>query len=350
MMDYDIERYIIRENHTLLEAMQIITKNCQGVGFVCENGRLLGALSDGDIRRQLIKANDLGGSVNEATNYNPRYVMYEEKDKAEELLYTTACSAIPIVDAQMHVICIAVKELHDKKTEENIDLPVVIMAGGKGSRLKPYTDVLPKPLIPIGNKTILERIIDNFSNVGCKEFKLITNYKKGLLKAYFGEIKHDYEIKFYEEEEFLGTGGGLKLLEDDIKGTFFVSNCDILVDCNYSDLLCCHMEKNSIITIVCVKKNVVIPYGVLETDECGNKLVGIREKPSYEVLINTGLYVIEPRFLKMIPSNTFIPMTDVIELCLEKGENIGTYIVDGERWLDMGQFDEMDRMKSRLLF
>jgi len=349
MIDYDIDKYIIRKEQTLMEAMQIITKNQQGVGFVCEENRLQGALSDGDIRRKLIKTNNLESSAGSAANYNPHYVYYEDKDSAERMLYETDFSVIPIVDTKMHIIGVAVKEIHDVKVRTQIDLPVVIMAGGKGSRLKPYTDVLPKPLIPIGNKTILERIIDQFKHSGCKRFSLIINYKKELLKAYFSEIQHDYMLDFFEEEGFLGTAGGLKLLEDKVKDTFFVSNCDILVDCNYADLVRHHKIKRNIITIVCVRKKVTIPYGVLETDQSQEVIVDLKEKPSYDVLINTGVYVIEPDFLREIPSNMFIHITDVIKKCILRNKKVGIYCIDENKWLDMGQFNEMNRMKNELL-
>ena len=184
MIDYEVERYIVRKEQTLLEAMQIINRNHQGIGFVCEDYKLLGALSDGDIRRKLIKSGDLFSSVNSAANYNACYVYGEEKEKAEKLLYETDLTAIPLVDGGNHIVAIAVKEVLKSTVEKLISLPVVIMAGGRGTRLKPYTSVLPKPLIPIGDKTIVERIIEQFKDAGCSKFILIVNYKKELLKSY----------------------------------------------------------------------------------------------------------------------------------------------------------------------
>ena len=349
MIDYEVDRYILKRDQTLIEAMEIITKNRQGIGFVCENYKLVAALSDGDIRRKLIRSNSLNSSVDSAANYNPHYVNYEEKDTAEKILYEEDLAAVPLVDKQKHIIAVVVKEILENKTGNPIGLPVIIMAGGKGSRLMPYTNVLPKPLIPIGNKTILERIINQFTNVGCSDFGLIINYKKELLKAYLNEIPHDYKVEFYEENEFLGTAGGLKLLEDRIRGTFFMSNCDILVDCNYHKLLEKHQMNKNILTIVCVKKEIVVPYGVLETDKLEKNVIGIKEKPAYQALINTGFYVVESEFLKYIPSNTYADITDALRIAINQGEKVGMYVIEEEQWLDMGQFSEIEKMKNRVL-
>ena len=337
MIDYEVERYIVKRECTLLEAMQIINQNRQGIGFVCEEHRLLGALSDGDIRRKLIKSNNLFGNVESAANYNVCYVSYEEKERAEKLLYETDVTAIPLVDENGHIIAVAVKEVLRPATENRINMPVVIMAGGKGMRLRPYTDVLPKPLIPVGNKTIVERIIDQFRNVGCSKFAMIVNYKKELLKSYFGELQYDYSITFYEEEQFWGTAGGLKLVEDKINETFLVSNCDVLVDCDYYKLMERHKKDNNIVTVVCVKKKITIPYGIFEIDESETRIKEISEKPSYEVVINTGLYMVEPEFLEYIPCNTFIDITDIIKVVINEHKNVGTFIIDEDKWLDRSE-------------
>ena len=349
MVDYEVERYIVKKEHTLLEAMQIINQNRQGIGFVCENNRLLGALSDGDIRRKLIKSNDLFSNVDSAANYNVLYVYYGEKERAEKLLYETDVTAIPLVDGNNRIIAVAVKEVLRPITEHRVNIPVAIMAGGKGTRLRPYTDVLPKPLIPVGNKTIVERIIDQFKNVGCSKFIMIVNYKKELLKAYFDEIQHDYGIAFYEEEQFLGTAGGLKFLENEISETFFVSNCDILVEADYDKILEYHRKMDNIITMVCAGKKFQVPYGTVQVDEAG-QIVGLQEKPELSYRVNTGLYLIEPRFLDKIPDGEFIHITDIIEKCLREKERVGAFLIEDDDWMDMGQMDELESMRKKMGF
>lgn len=349
MIDYNVENYFIRPGSTLLEAMEVISENRRRIGFLCENNNVLKAVvSDGDIRRALIKTYSLESSVDIAANYRPRYVFIGENQKGERMLSQYDCCAIPVVDAQMHIVGVIVKDTYFEEPQKQlVHLPVVIMAGGEGSRLRPYTNVLPKPLIPIGNKTILERIIDKFVSQGCDDFTLIINYKKELIRAYFNsyETPPPYKIDFCEENEFLGTGGGLKLVSDRIKETFLVSNCDVLVDCDYSELLARHKAENNVLTVVCADMKMTIPYGVIE---CGtnHEILAIKEKPDYHALISTGVYVVEPEFLDMIPPNTFIHITDLMEKCIAAGKRVGTFVVNAEAWLDMGQFNEMRQMKE----
>lgn len=349
MIDYNVENYFIRQGSSLLEAMEIINKNRQRVGFLCENNNMLKAVvSDGDIRRALIKTYSLESSIETAANYLPRYVFIDEKEKGEHMLSQYDCGAVPVVDPQMHIVGVIVKETYSEEPHKQlIHVPVVIMAGGEGSRLKPYTNVLPKPLIPIGSKTILERIIDKFVCQGCDDFTLIINYKKDLIRTYFNSLETPlpYKINFCEENEFWGTGGGLKLVSGKIKETFFVSNCDVLVDCDYSELLARHKAENNILTVVCADIKTTIPYGVIE---CGinHEILDIKEKPDYHALISVGLYVIDPEFLDMIPPNAFIHITDLMKKCIKVGKRVGAFVVNSEAWLDMGQFNEMKQMKE----
>ena len=221
------------------------------------------------------------------------------------------------------------------------------MAGGKGTRLYPYTQILPKPLIPIGEKTITEHIMSRFMKYGCKSFEMIINYKRNLIKSYFLDNEDTYDITFIDEKQFLGTGGGLKLLKGKIDTTFFMTNCDILIEEDFDRILEYHQKNNNIITVVCAKKNMTIPYGMVEVSESG-KALALREKPCFSFLTNSGFYVIEPEFLDMIPDNTFIHITDVIQRCIDMKMQVGVYTIPEEKWLDMGQLEEMEKMKKRL--
>ena len=257
-------------------------------------------------------------------------------------------SALPIVDKEGIIKDIVFLNSTRKPREiNNIGIPVVMMAGGKGSRLKPYTEVLPKPLIPIGEKTITEHIIDRFSEYGCSHFNIIINYKKNFIKSYFQDNEKKYDITFLEEPEFWGTGGGLKLAEDLIDGTFFITNCDVLIDADYKQIFDLHKQQGNVITLVCAKKKIVVPYGTVNTNDDGS-VISMTEKPTLEYITNTGVYIAEPEFLKRIPSNTMIHITDVIDGCIADGMKVGTYIIKEDEWLDMGQLDEMERMKRHL--
>lgn len=345
-MNTDLKCYIVSEETTIVDTMKIINAGENAVAFVCQDMRLVAAVSDGDVRRYIISGGDVSRPIRVVANYHPISVLDTDEVDCDELMRQKVITALPVVNAQGVIV-----DIHflSKRSghKRPLNLPVVIMAGGKGSRLKPYTEILPKPLIPIGNKTITEHIIDRFEEYQCHHFDMIVNYKKNFIKSYFLDNDMTYDVAFIEEPKFLGTAGGLKLVEDKYQDTFFITNCDILIQADYGDIVDYHKNNKNIITIVCAKKKVVIPYGTVETDQDG-KLTGFKEKPEFEFTTNTGLYLVEPEFIHKIPSDTFIHITDVIQQCIDQGEQVGTYVIDEKDWLDMGQLDEMKRMKQHL--
>lgn len=340
-----ITEFIISEKMTIMEALQKIDSNGRGIAFVCEDDKLKAVLSDGDIRRYILNKGDMEALVREVANYNPKMIMEGGCFETAKIMKMNRITALPVVDNSKRIIKICFKDGEEVRNSQNLNIKVVIMAGGKGTRLYPYTQILPKPLIPIGNKTITEHIMDRFADVGCNDVTMIVNYKKRFIETYFAEDSR-YSVKFVEEEKFCGTGGGLKLLKD-INDTFFLTNCDILLEADYSHIYREHKEEKNIITVVCAKKTVEIPYGIVQKDEKGN-YVGLIEKPTYPFLINTGFYIIEPEFLDRIPEDTFVHITDIIEKCAEAGEKVGVYEVEEEAWMDMGQMDELEKMKKRI--
>ncbi|MDD3137787.1 MAG: sugar phosphate nucleotidyltransferase [Lachnospiraceae bacterium] len=340
--------YIIDENLPLIDTLKKIDKNASGNIFICSDGGILmAAVSDGDIRRSLVKGVDMQTPIKEIANYNPLYIFQRDIRKAYEIMQEKTITALPIVDENKCIIDIKLLLKEQILEEQRLDVPVVIMAGGKGTRLKPYTDILPKPLIPIGDKTITEHIIDRFQKYGCKHFEMIINYKKNFIKSYFSDNDTKIDIQFTEEEKFLGTGGGIALIGDKVLDTFFLTNCDILIDTDYARLLKIHRKMGNIITIVCARKKVVVPYGTVEIDPDGYART-FKEKPCFEFNTSTGLYVIEPRFLDKIPQDTFINITDIIEKCMNEGEKVGTYLIEDEDWMDMGQLEELEKMKEKM--
>ena len=253
-----------------------------------------------------------------------------------------AIRSLPVLDTQGRLIRILHHGEKPVLPKPVLGIPVVIMAGGKGTRLKPFTNVLPKPLIPIGDCTITEHIMNRFMEYGCDQFTLVVNYKKNVIKAYFSDIESPCQIQFAQEDVPLGTGGGLKLLENKISGTFFLTNCDILVNADYSDLLNHHRSSGAIATLVCVEKELEVPYGVV--NEENGLVVSMTEKPSYHFLTNSGVYVMESTIFRYIPDHTFIHITDVLQACMDAGEKVGVYTISAEQWADMGQLDEMEKM------
>lgn len=220
------------------------------------------------------------------------------------------------------------------------------MAGGEGSRLAPFTKILPKPLMPIGDKPIIEIIIGRFMDFGCNDFYLSLHYKANIIKAYFKDFEHQYKITYIEEEKPLGTAGSLLFLKDHIKKTFFVSNCDILIEADYADILKFHNRKKNKMTLVSSMKNFTIPYGVCEIEN-GGILKDIKEKPEFDFFVNTGMYVLDKAVLGDIPKNKLYNMTDLISDYLKKGEKIGVYPVSEKSWLDMGQLEALQEMLNK---
>lgn len=344
----ELEYYIVEENTSILDTLKKIDRNVKGIAYVVDSANvLLGAISDGDIRRYILKKQSINGVAHDVMNANIHYLENEFATKAVQCMKEAKITSIPIVDKEKHILSIIFSGEEKYYVQTDLDVPVVIMAGGKGTRLYPYTQILPKPLIPVGEKTIMEHIMDHFVRFGCDRFSVIVNHKKELIQAYFHECEKDYNLDFVVEKEFLGTAGGLKLLEKKVNETFFLSNCDILLEENYGEILKYHKNSKNVITLVCALKKEIIPYGTVITDEKG-RIKKINEKPELEFLTNTGFYVIEPEFLKEIPKDTFIHITDVIQQCIDKGLSVGVYPVSEEAWMDMGQMKELEKMRNRL--
>jgi dTDP-glucose pyrophosphorylase len=343
----NLKDFIVKEEDSVLEVMRAIDNNAKGIAFVCKNERLLAVVTDGDIRRYILKNGSLDAPIKEIANYDPKYVTNEETIDYFAYMRSQYITALPVLNKSKKIITI--RFLYNTGTikNANLNVPVVIMAGGKGTRLYPYTQILPKPLIPIGDRTITEIIMDHFEAFGCKHFDMIVNYKKNFIKSFFLDNETKREIDFLEETDFYGTGGGLKLLDGRYSDSFFVTNCDILIEEDYSDIMKHHKLEKNIITIVTAMKNTTIPYGTIEVGETG-QVVKLKEKPSFSFLTNTGLYVLEPRFLELIPKDSFIHITDVIQACIDLGEKVGIYPISEHAWMDMGQMEELEKMRERL--
>ncbi len=224
------------------------------------------------------------------------------------------------------------------------------MAGGKGARLKPITNIIPKPLIPIGDKPIIELITDSFVKAGVTNFYVSVNYKKEMIIRYFEEIPDkSYSMNFFTETEPLGTAGSLSLLKEELKDTFFVTNCDILIKQEYTEILEYHREHHNEITLVAAIKHYSIPYGTLETG-VGGSLTSFREKPELQYLVNAGMYILEPHLLNDIPEHTFFHITDLIAIVKNRGGNVGVFPVSEGAWMDIGEWKEYDKTVARMGF
>ena len=339
----------IEKDITIREAIKVLDETARKIIFVLENDILIGTVTDGDVRRWILRSGDLNHTVNNIMNSNPITLNIRESHLARKVMKLKQIEAVPIVNDSNNVIDIIFwnDEKLSLKENKKISTPVVIMAGGKGTRLYPYTKILPKPLIPIGDYCITERIIDRFIKFGCENFYLTVNYKKNMIKAYFEDLDKKYKLNYVEEEKFLGTGGSLHLLKESINETFFVSNCDILVEANYLDILKYHKKHKNLITMVTSLKNYKIPYGIVNLNDKG-QVIGTTEKPEFDYLVNSGFYVLEPECIEDIPKNEFFHLTDLINKYIKEGKKVGTYPITENAWLDMGELKEMDRMIERL--
>lgn len=345
-----IEDFIVTKDTSLVDVMKRVDATAMGIVYVCDvDNILLGTITDGDVRRTIISNGRLDMMASDVMKKNPITVSVKDRTMASYVMKKNSIRSVPVIDKDNRIVDICFTGEHNRITigQEMVDVPVVIMAGGKGVRLQPYTNILPKPLMPIGEKTITEHIISRFENAGCKRFNMIVNYKKYLIEAYFRGGEVESNIDFIEEEEFLGTSGGLRLLIDKYDETIFVTNCDILIDANYSDIYNYHKSSNNIATIVCAVKNTQLPYGVVSTTESG-RITGIKEKPDISSIVNTGFYVVEPDFLDRIPENEVSQITDVFQECINEGLRVGMYPVSEDNWMDMGQLDELRKMTERL--
>lgn len=339
----NIDNFIVGKDATILQTMNLINKNGMGIVYICQNYTLIGVVTDGDIRRYLLKNGDINNNINSIVNNDPMTLNDGSAINSHEYMKKNKIKSVPIINHNRQILYIDF--LNDKRVykHNDIDIPVVIMAGGKGTRLHPYTQILPKPLIPIGEKTITERIVDSFKAFGCKQFFMIVNYKKEFIKAFFVDKKDEYAIDFIEETQFMGTGGGIKLAENKIDSDFILSNCDILLDTDISAIYHKHIDENNFITIIGVEKKNVIPYGVLEFK---NKNLKIIEKPEFSYVINSGVYILNKDIFDYIENKTFIHITDVIQNCMAMGKKIGMYTINDNSWMDMGQMDELEKMRE----
>lgn len=315
---------------------------------VNDDNKLLGALSDGDVRRAILSGSSINDSVDGIFNKKPIYMLQTEYNEAsaKHILIEKKIALIPIVDNDMRIINFvtwdSVFSEHGKENVfdgEPVDIPVVIMAGGKGTRMEPFTRVLPKPLIPIGEKTIVELIIDQFSFFGINDFYFTINYKGDMIKAYFNSIDHPYNIKFVREDDYYGTAGSLKLIEKEISETFILSNCDILVKADYSEVLKFHRRNESELTILSAIYHHQIPYGVIKFGKNG-AVTEMLEKPERTSVINTGIYIINQSCLGLIPEKEVFHVTHLINKLIDMKRNVFTYPVNASDYIDIGQWEE----------
>ncbi|HQV30370.1 MAG TPA: nucleotidyltransferase family protein [Calditrichia bacterium] len=347
-MTKKISPFLIHPDTTVKIAMKQLDQTAEKILFVVDDQeKLVGSLSDGDIRRWILADGGLEKNITEVCNRNPVFFHqdFEIEDVKTEMI-SRRIECVPVVGKGRKVTELLFweevfggrsRQVSVQKTP--LSCPVVIMAGGKGTRLDPFTRILPKPLIPIGNKPIIEIIIDKFRPYGIDRFFVSVNHKSRIIKSYFEEEGPDYHLNYLEETKPLGTGGALKFLEGSVSGSFFVTNCDIIIEADYSDIWQFHQDNKNAITIVASMKHFNIPYGVCEIKN-GGTLKEIREKPEFSFLVNTGMYLVDSKVLPLIPEDSFFHLTHLIEKAQEAKLKVKVFPISEKAWIDTGEWSE----------
>ena len=353
-----LKKLIIYKDSNIRTALKRMDEGAEKILFVVDKkNKIYGSLSDGDIRRYILSNGDLNGIVDQVCNRKPIYLKTDYiMNTAKKIMLKEKIEAIPIINLNKEICDILLwNEVFEddkivKKFRKNkINIPVVIMAGGKGTRLDPFTRILPKPLIPIGDKPVIEIIMDEYAKFGLNNFYISINHKGKMIKAYFEDKENDYEIYYINEDKPLGTAGALKYLEGKINSSFFVSNCDIIIKDDYTKIYDFHKKGYYTLTLVVSMQSHIVPYGVCEIENGGN-LKKIIEKPQYNFLVNTGMYLLNPDVLKYIPENKFFQMTNLIEKLQNEKFKIGVYPVSEKSYIDIGRWDKYREIIEKIKF
>lgn len=337
---------MVKPNYTLLETMRIIDKAAKQFAVVIDdNNYLCGTVTDGDIRRGILRGKGLNVEISTIMNSSPIFASEGETvDFYQNLMKTNQLKQLPILDEEKKVVNILfLDSLTSIKHKKN---KVILMLGGLGTRLKPLTNEIPKPMLPVGEKPIVETIIDGFKKYGYTDFIFCVNYKKEIIQNYFGNGKNfGIKIEYIEENKRMGTAGALSLLKKWPDEPFFVMNGDLLTKINYEQLMEYHINQKAIGTMCVREYEYQIPYGVIEVKE--NKIKSIKEKPIHRSFINAGVYVLNPDVKDYIPNEKFYDMPTLFEHMNEQQNEASVFPIH-EYWLDIGHLDEYHRANKEI--
>ena len=339
MMDW--RNLLVSPNTPILHTLEIIDKNARQIALVAdENDRLLGTVTDGDIRRGLLKGKALQDPISMIMNSFPTVASpYETRENILGLMKIKKIHQIPIVDEEARIIHVEV--LNDLLRPKRKDNWVVLMAGGLGTRLHPLTHDCPKPLLKVGNKPLLETILQSFIDQGFHRFYISVKYKAEMIREYFGDgSKWGISIRYLQEQDSLGTAGALSLLPEIPAEPFFVMNGDLLTKVNFEQLLDFHKAYQAQATMCVREYDHQVPYGVVRLDK--HRLTSIEEKPTQRFFVNAGIYVLSSGVLDTIPHNQYFDMPSLFDnLMKARLETIAFPI--REYWLDIGRMADYER-------
>ena len=354
MVDSSLSKFLVGPEMKVRDAMKKLDDSHRKILFVVQDEDLLsGTLTDGDIRRWILGGHNLDDSVSDVCNTDP-ITASTGYDLAEikHLMLENRIQAIPVIGPENSLQDLlfwdtVFDDEYHVELKEQLSIPVVIMAGGAGTRLDPFTRILPKPLIPIGDRSLVEVIIDKFREYGIKEYFISVYHKSKVIKAYFEELDPPYKIEYLEEDKPLGTVGALGQLKGREADSLVVTNCDTVIQCNYYDMIRFHDKNDYDITLVGSMINYKVPYGICEIEGEG-RLVSLIEKPEYSYLVSTGMYVLRHTALALIPDNSPFNITDLIDKVRQQGGTVGVYPISEKSWMDTGDWQEYKKTVKQL--
>jgi dTDP-glucose pyrophosphorylase len=342
----NIEKIKIYRNVTIKKALKVISSgNIKIATVVDKKDKLIGTISDGDIRRGFLRGLDINSSINSIFNKKP--ITGKKNDSKVRLLnlaLSKEVNQIPIIDNKKKLIGIyLIEELIKNKIKFN---KVVIMAGGKGTRLRPLTKNTPKPMLKVWNKPILETIVKNFKDCGFKDLIMCVNYKSHMIKKYFGNgEKFGVKIEYIREKKKMGTAGALSLVKEKLTAPFFVINGDLLTNLDFSKMLDFHKSHNAIATMSIKEYSINSPYG--EVGLSGENICSVEEKPSYKFFANAGIYILDPKCIDLVPKK-FFDMTSLFKkIILTKKKTISFPLK--EYWRDIGTLSDYQEANKEFL-
>lgn len=334
-------KYIIQDGATIKDALVALDGNThdgQTLFVIDADERMVGTLTDGDIRRCLIQGIALDDPVSKAMHRSFKFIRDGENDAKklkefrEKLIYF-----VPVLDAEGHI-----KRICNLLKYKNIlPLDAVLMAGGKGERLRPLTEKTPKPLLPVGEKAIIDHNIERLINYGVKNISVTVNYLAEQLEDHFREPIKDIQVKTVREPKFLGTIGSIRYVKDLYNDTVLVMNSDLFTDINYEDFFLHFKEHNADMSVAAVPYSVSVPYGIFKL-EGKRDIKGIVEKPTYDYYANAGIYLIKTSALELIPEDTMFHSTHLMEKLIDMGKKVIRFPLNGT-WIDIGNPQEYKR-------
>lgn len=340
----NFQKTLLTPSATIRQALGIIDTGAMKIALVVDqNQKLLGTLTDGDVRRAILNERGLDDPIEEIYFRSPTTCgINDSKEKILQLAVANKLYQIPVIDNDGRVVAIA--EVDELLRPVHRNNKVVLMAGGLGTRLSPLTDTTPKPMLHVGNKPILETIIENFSKYGYTEIILSVNYKSHIIEEYFGDgTKFGVKISYVHEAKRMGTAGALSLMRKSLTEPFFVMNGDLLTNINFEHMHDYHVSHDAVATMAVREYDFQVPYGVVNVQD--GRIVSIEEKPTHKFFVSAGIYMLSPQILTSIPEDEFFDMPTLFEKLISNRHNTVSFPIR-EYWLDIGRMSDYERANS----